>query len=171
MIIEFVGSIRRFELNEDNRPFAQLVQDSQFSPLGLTLVGELAKTNKTLGALDAGNIAAYELTTISAASHSSTVSPELIEDVGESIEREALDSFHSQKQQTYLPLFRGAPVAVDLEPDSILEADLNAAGQLTRPSKNMVIASSDLSQSSRSARRRFWKIDSNIIDCLFRGLE
>ena len=71
-----MGSIRRFELNENNRPFAQLVQYNQFSPLGLGLVGELAKTNKTIGALDAGNTAAYELTTISAASHSSTVSPE-----------------------------------------------------------------------------------------------
>ncbi|MCJ1260226.1 hypothetical protein MMC22_000085 [Lobaria immixta] len=154
-------------------PFAQLVKDKQFSALGLAVVGELARTKRTLDALHAERIVSDGLIAIPAANHRSTVDlgfEELMEDVGESIEREPPDSFHSGKLLNVLPVPREIPVAKDLQPNPGPEADLNVVEKSAQPWKTTRTASSDPSRSSGRAKSKARNIHSHIIDRLFQGL-
>lgn len=133
-------------------------------------MGELAKTKKTLDALDAERTAADGLHTISAFAYHSTESlgfESFLEDVGQSVKREPLNS---RNLQNHLLVSREASAAKDLQLDSSPEADRKTAGKHTQPWVTTLTASSDPSQSSGIAKSKARKIHSNIIDQLFQGL-
>ncbi|MCJ1424366.1 hypothetical protein MMC29_002254 [Sticta canariensis] len=151
-------------------PFTQLVQDKQFSPLGLALVGELAKTRRTLDALDDEVLITNDFNTISAAGTVGLEFERPTEDVGESINREQLDSYHSHRLRNPSPVSIEAPAAKGLQPDSNPDADHNAAGKPRRPCRSTVTANSYRSLASSSAKTKAPKIHSKIIDQLFQRL-
>lgn len=93
-----------------------------------------------------------------------------MEDVGESINREQPDSYHSHCLRKPSPVSIEAPAAKGIQPNSNPEADHNAAGKPTRPCRSTVTANSHPSLESGSAKTKAPKIHSNIIDQLFQGL-
>ncbi|MCJ1464052.1 hypothetical protein MMC07_002663 [Pseudocyphellaria aurata] len=152
-------------------PFTQLVHDNQFSPLGLALVGELAKLRGTLNALDAEDTTVDEMTTISAADHhppASLGSELLMEDVGESLKRKS--SNFDLSHNLNLSISRQISVEKDVQPDSNHESDPRAARRPTPQWKSTLAASSDPSRSSGDAKSKSRNFHSHKIDQLFKGL-
>lgn len=90
--------------------------------------------------------------------------------MGESINRKEPDSYHSHSLRNPSQMSTEAPATKGLQPDSTPDADHNAAGKTTRPSRSMVKANSHRRLASGSTKRKAPKIHSNIIDQLFQGL-
>ena len=154
--------------------FTQIINDNQFSALGLTLVAELARIRRIIG-LENGEIGEPDKANVSKASESHKDLTEAFEDLGQAVAKPGTSVSAVENG----PHFHSAgDLPEHSDPDS-------GGGTLQRPEADVVVAATVLklheeSREVSAAKRKKAPTDpakrqkgkpTNIIDDLFQGLE
>ena len=156
------------------RVFTQIVNDNQFSPLGLTLVAELARIQRIIG-LEKGAVGEHGNSNLRTASDSHKALTEAFEDLGQTVAKPVIPN-SAVEVGPHFPVAGDLPELLDsgsgcgtlLGP----EAGVAVVGPVPRLSEETkeAPAAKENKIPKKPAKRQKRK-STNIIDDLFQGLE